>query len=369
MEEVVTTGFWKGKRVFVTGHTGFKGAWLSLWLESMGAKVGGFALPAPTTPSLYEATGLGRSLEKSQMGDIRDLEDLALCMATFRPEIVLHLAAQALVLPSFEDPVGTFASNVQGTVHVLEAVRRCKDVRVAVMVTSDKCYDNKEWVWGYRETDPMGGKDPYSASKGCSELVTDSFRHSFFGPDSGVALCSARAGNVIGGGDWAAYRLIPDLVRGVQASQPVLIRNPNATRPWQHVLEPLSGYLRLAERAWEDGPAHAEGWNFGPNDSAARSVGWVADRFAELWGVAREKMWVTDGRYFPKESTFLKLDISKAAAKLDWQPRWTADECLPRVAAWYRRYAEGANARKLMLAEIEDYCSPPQAADRSKQNV
>jgi CDP-glucose 4,6-dehydratase len=359
MQRVVNASFWRGKRVFITGHTGFKGAWLSIWLASMGAKIGGFSLAAPSQPSLFQLADVAAYADSSVHGDIRDAQALQTALVDFRPDIVMHLAAQALVLPSFVDPAATFATNVQGTVHLLDAVRHCPTVRVAMVITSDKCYDNREWHWGYRENDPMGGKDPYSASKGCAELVVSSYRSSFFSPDThpqhGVTLVSARAGNVIGGGDWAQYRLIPDLVRGVLSHQPVLIRNPLATRPWQHVLEPLSGYLCLAESAWEQGPAVSDGWNFGPADSAACSVGWIADRFAQLWGLPASDVWTTDQRSFPKECTFLKLDISKAAACLNWQPRWRVEECLDRVVSWYGQQAAGRDAYGLVLADIAAY--------------
>ena len=262
----VDPGFWAGKRVFLTGHTGFKGSWLSLWLQTMGAKVTGFALAPPTSPSLFEAARVADGMT-SIIGDIRDAAALKDALVAADSEIVLHMAAQPLVRASYDDPVGTYATNVMGTVHLLEAVRAAASVRACVVVTTDKCYENREWAWGYREDEPMGGFDPYSNSKGCSELVTSAYRRSFF-QHSGIALGSARAGNVIGGGDWAADRLVPDILRAFEQNKPVVIRNPNATRPWQHVLEPLSGYLVLAERLYNDGQAFAEGWNFGPHSAA-----------------------------------------------------------------------------------------------------
>ncbi|RYY17500.1 MAG: CDP-glucose 4,6-dehydratase [Alphaproteobacteria bacterium] len=314
---LVNPTFWSGKRVFLTGHTGFKGSWLSLWLQAMGADLTGFALAPPTDPSLFQAADVAQGMT-SIIGDIRDAGALAHALVTASPEIVIHMAAQPLVRASYDDPVGTYATNVMGTVHVLEAVRRAPGVRACVVVTTDKCYENREWVWGYREDEAMGGYDPYSNSKGCAELVTSAYRRSFFG-ESGTATASARAGNVIGGGDWAVDRLIPDILRAVVAGEPVVIRNPHSIRPWQHVLEPLSGYLVLAQSLWTDPTGAAEGWNFGPRDEDARPVQWIVEQLCELWGDGAS--WVRDERLQPHEANYLKLDISKARARLGWEPR------------------------------------------------
>jgi CDP-glucose 4,6-dehydratase len=348
---MVEATFWHGKRVLVTGHTGFKGSWLTLWLTSMGAEVTGYALAPPTSPSMFSELGLGDGIE-SVLADVRDPAALRETLRSAEPEVVLHLAAQPLVRHSYADPVGTYATNVLGTVHLLEAVRACPGVRVVVNVTSDKSYENHEWEWGYRESDPMGGHDPYSSSKGCSELVTAAYRSSFFA--GGIpALASARAGNVIGGGDWADDRLVPDVLRAFASGVKAEIRNPDAIRPWQHVLEPLSGYLVLAERLWHDGAAYTEGWNFGPHDADARPVSWIADALAKEWG--GDAAWLTDDRDHPHEATYLKLDTSKARRRLDWRPRWSLGEALGRVVAWHRAWLAGDDVRELSLQQIDDY--------------
>ncbi|MED5619806.1 CDP-glucose 4,6-dehydratase [Ideonella sp. BN130291] len=346
----VNTAFWQGKRVFVTGHTGFKGSWLTLWLKAMGAEVAGFALQAPTTPSLFEATRVHEGIQHT-VGDIRDAGALHTALVSFRPEIVLHLAAQPLVRASYADPVGTYATNVMGVVHLLEAVRCAGTVRAVVNVTTDKCYENREWLWGYREDEPMGGHDPYSSSKGCAELVTSAYRRSFL--HGNVALATARAGNVIGGGDWAADRLVPDMLKAFESGAPVVIRNPLATRPWQHVLEPLSGYLMLAERLHGDGQAFAEGWNFGPADSDAQPVGWIVERLTALWGDGAR--WQLDGTAQPHEAHLLKLDCSKARQRLHWQPRWPLDTTLQRIVRWHQAWLARADMRTHCLQEINDY--------------
>ncbi|MCE1229465.1 MAG: CDP-glucose 4,6-dehydratase [Firmicutes bacterium] len=348
--------FWRGKRVLVTGHTGFKGSWLCLWLESLGAQVVGYALAPPTTPSLFDVAQVGQGLE-SHIGDVRDLEHLAQVVAAARPEIVFHLAAQPLVRYSYQEPVETYSVNVMGTVHLLEAVRRASGVKAVVAITTDKCYENREWAWGYRESDPMGGHDPYSSSKGCAELAIAGYRRSFFASEkeasSGVAVASARAGNVIGGGDWASDRLIPDMIRAFSAGQPVVIRNPHATRPWQHVLEPLRGYLMLAERLWEDGQPYAEGWNFGPSDEDVQPVGWIVQRLTDLWGEGAH--WRLDQGRHPHEATFLKLDCSKAKAHLHWHPRWDLPTALERIVAWHKAFQRGEAMRAFTLQQISDY--------------
>ncbi|HET7669514.1 MAG TPA: CDP-glucose 4,6-dehydratase [Burkholderiales bacterium] len=343
---MVNEKFWAGKRVFLTGHTGFKGAWLALWLAKLGARVHALALPPATSPSLW-ALVEGRSGVNSTMGDIRDLDALKQAMAAAHPDVVFHLAAQALVRASYDDPVGTYATNVMGTVHVLEAARQL-GVRAIVNVTSDKCYDNVGLERGYREDDPMGGRDPYSSSKGCAELVTSAYRSSFFKP-----LASARAGNVIGGGDWAADRIVPDIVRAALAGKPVQVRNPHAVRPWQHVLEPLAGYLLLAERVWERPEQHAEGWNFGPDERDAVPVQKLVETLIRLWGPPAE--WHADRGEHPHEAHFLRLDSSKARSRLGWKPRLSLDKALEWTVDWYRRQARGEDARALTLGQIERY--------------
>ncbi|MDP3372047.1 MAG: CDP-glucose 4,6-dehydratase [Candidatus Paracaedibacteraceae bacterium] len=351
-----TNTFFRGKKVFLTGHTGFKGGWLSLWLQSMGAQVTGFALQPPTNPSLFEVANVEQGMT-SIIGDIRDAEALAKAMREAAPDIVIHMAAQPLVRYSYVNPVETYSTNVMGTVHLLEAVRQTPTVRAVVNVTSDKCYDNKEWVWGYRENEPMGGFDPYSNSKGCAELVASAYRNSFFNPakysEHKVALASVRAGNVIGGGDWAADRLIPDILRAISDNKPVVIRSPHAIRPWQHVLEPLSGYLLLAEKLYEQGIAYAEGWNFGPNDEDAKPVQWIVERLTQQWGEGAS--WVLDGGDHPHEAHYLKLDCSKAKMRLDWQPRWHLEDALGAIIEWHRAHRDGKDMHELTLRQIGKY--------------
>ena len=347
----MTPDFWRGKRVFMTGHTGFKGSWLSLWLQSLGAEVCGLALAPPTAPSLFGVAKVGAGMT-SVIGDIRSLDTVRDAMAAFKPEIVIHMAAQPLVRLSYSEPVETYATNVMGTVHVLEAARRVDSVRCIVNVTTDKCYDNREWAWGYRENDPMGGHDPYSSSKGCSELVSSAYRHSFL-RHGGAALASARAGNVIGGGDWAVDRLVPDVLRAFERHEPARIRNPNSTRPWQHVLEPLSGYLSLVEHLWEHGQTFAEGWNFGPHDDDARPVSWIVEHMADAWRDGAR--WMTDPGEHPHEAHYLKLDISKAKQRLGWKPRWGLEAALDRITHWHRAWLVGDDMRALCLAQIGLY--------------
>ena len=348
---IVNADFWRGKRVLLTGHTGFKGSWLSLWLQSMGVELHGLALAPPTTPSLFEVGRVGSGMA-SAVGDIRDYETVRACMAAVHPEIIIHMAAQPLVRLSYADPVGTYATNVMGTVHVLEAARSVGGVKAIVNVTTDKCYENREWVWGYREDEPMGGFDPYSNSKGCSELVTSAYRRSFF-QQSGIALGSARAGNVIGGGDWAADRLVPDILRAFENGEPVVIRNPNAIRPWQHVLEPLAGDLALAERLYTDGQAYSEAWNFGPQDDDARPVQWIVEHLVQTWG--HRAGWQLDGNSHPHEANYLKLDISKAKARLAWVPRWPLGTALEQIIDWHKAYLSAADMQASSLEQINRY--------------
>jgi CDP-glucose 4,6-dehydratase len=349
----VNAVFWQGKHVLLTGHTGFKGSWLSLWLQSMGAQVVGYALAPPTNPSLFEVAEVGKNMT-SVIGDIRDLEHLHAVFAEHNPEIVIHMAAQPLVRYSYIEPVETYSTNVMGTVNLLEAVRSTASVKAVVNVTTDKCYENREWAWGYRENEPMGGYDPYSSSKGCAELVTAAYRNSYFHPEKykehGVAIASGRAGNVIGGGDWAEDRLIPDIMRAITQGIPVNIRNPHAIRPWQHVLEPLSGYLLLAQKLYEEGAAYAEGWNFGPNDEDAKPVQWIVETLTQTWGEGAS--WVLDGGEHPHEAHYLKLDCSKAKTRLDWHPRWNLQETLESIARWNKQWLAGENMKSVSLQQI-----------------
>lgn len=344
--------FWAGRRVLVTGHTGFKGGWLCLWLERLGARVSGLALAPDTAPSLFAAAGIGERLD-SHLADIRDAAAVRACLTATAPEIVIHMAAQALVRASYRDPLATYATNVMGTAHVLEAVRATPSVRAVVVVTSDKAYANREWPWGYRETEALGGHDPYSSSKGCAELVTAAYRTSFL-DQQGCQVATARAGNVIGGGDWSEDRLVPDIVRAFARGESVEIRAPHATRPWQHVLEPLSGYLRLAEcLSGEGGARYAEAWNFGPAEEDCRPVAHLVDELAQAWGA--DALWHLSQAIHPHEATFLKVDSAKARTHLGWDRRLRLDAALAWTAAWHRAQAGGACARDLTLAQIGAY--------------
>ena len=350
--------FWKNRRVFLTGHTGFKGAWLCLWLERLGAQVTGFSLPPPTRPSLFEEARVAATVA-SQIGDLRDLPALETAMRQAQPEIVIHMAAQSLVRTSYADPVGTYSTNVMGTVHLLEAARACPSLRAIVIVTSDKCYENQEWEWPYRESDRLGGYDPYSNSKACAELVTSSYRSAFFHADRyhehHVAIGSARAGNVIGGGDWAADRLVPDAVRAFSSDTLLHIRNPQAVRPWQHVLEPLRGYLILAQSLAEQGTRFHGAWNFGPHAAAIQPVARVIDTFAASWESARWSTDLPDASTHPHEARTLALDCSKARIGLGWEPALSLEDALELTASWYRRFLRGEDARELTLAQISHY--------------
>jgi CDP-glucose 4,6-dehydratase len=340
----------------LTGHTGFKGAWLALWLQTLGARVTGFALDVPTQPSLYELARVGQGMESIE-GDVRDFGALAGALSAVRPEIVIHMAAQSLVRPSFAEPRMTYEVNVMGTVNLLDAVRGDGNVRVVVNVTSDKCYENREWEWAYREHEPMGGHDPYSSSKGCAELVTDAFRRSFFSREDSTRIATARAGNVIGGGDWAEDRLVPDLMRAALDGQTVHVRNPGSIRPWQHVLNPLGGYLMLAHALWSS-PELAGAWNFGPADEDAQPVSWIVRRIAELW--PRPLAWAEDGEPHLRrvhEARYLKLDSSRARSHLGWQPRWGLADGLEAVVDWYDALNRGEDMRAATLEQIERFAT------------
>jgi CDP-glucose 4,6-dehydratase len=341
--------FWSERTVFVTGHTGFKGAWLTLWLQHLGADVYGYSLGPPTVPSLYVAADL-ENTAPGTVGDVADIAGVARAMASVEPTIVFHLAAQALVRESYEHPVETLVTNVIGTAVVLEAVRGVGSIESVVVVTSDKCYENREWPWAYRESDPLGGHDPYSASKGCAELVTAAWRRSFLDT---IGVASARAGNVIGGGDWAHDRLLPDCIRALTNGEAVRVRNPRSVRPWQHVLEPLLGYLMLAERLCEDGRQWGTSWNFGPAESEVRSAEWIASEVARRWGTP--DAWVASADTGPHEAASLRLDASRARGALGWAPRLSVEDALDWTVEWYRRYDEGADPRVLTLQQIEQY--------------
>ena len=343
--------FWHGKRVLITGHTGFKGSWLSLWLQSKGAELRGIALAPPTTPSLFDAANVARGMDH-QLADIRDYDKIRVLVAEFKPEILIHMAAQPLVRLSYSQPIETYATNVMGTVHLLEAARHAGSVRSIVNVTTDKCYENKEWIWGYREDEPMGGYDPYSSSKGCVELVSNAYRKSFLKAE-GIAMATARAGNVIGGGDWAQDRLVPDILRSLEKQQAVLIRSPNAIRPWQHVLEPLSGYLLLAERLYQNGQADAESWNFGPRDEDSKPVQWIVEKMCEAWGTGAR--WELQSGDHLHEAGYLKLEISKAQQRLQWTPRWSLQSALSRITEWHQAWLSGADIHAICLQQIQQY--------------
>jgi CDP-glucose 4,6-dehydratase len=347
---MIDQGFWQGKRVFLTGHTGFKGSWLSLWLVSLGAEVKGYALNPPTSPSLFNEAQVG-SIIDSQIGDIRDQDVLYESMTSFNPDILFHMAAQPLVRYSYDAPIETYEVNVIGTAKVLEVARSCFNLKTIVNITTDKCYENDDRSKGYREDDPMGGYDPYSSSKGCAELVTSAYRRSFLQGQS-IGIASVRAGNVIGGGDWADNRLIPDILTSFEKNEPVVIRNPKAIRPWQHVLEPLSGYLILAQKLYGDQKEYAEGWNFGPNDSDSKPVDWILDKMISKWP---NSSWKLDVNSNPHEANFLKLDISKAKLKLGWKPVWELNYTLEKIIAWHRAWLDKKDMQAMCLAEIKEY--------------
>jgi len=350
-------GFWKGKRVLITGHTGFKGSWLAVWLRRLGAEVIGYSLAPPTQPSLFVDARVADGIV-SLHGDVCDLPVLKAAISEHAPEIVIHMAAQSLVRLSYKDPVETFATNVMGTVNVLEAVRCAPGIRVLLNVTTDKCYENREWLWGYREHDPLGGHDPYSSSKGCAELATSAYRRSFFevtaDPEARrTSVATARAGNVIGGGDWATDRLVPDVMRAVLERRPVLIRNPNSIRPWQHVMEPLNGYLTLIENLWENGSTNSGAWNFGPNDDDAKPVSWVVDRLTKCWGEGAS--WEHDKRINTHEANYLKLDCTKSKCILQWSPLLDLSTTIEWVVEWFKGYWGNKDIRELTENQVSRF--------------
>jgi CDP-glucose 4,6-dehydratase len=353
---MVDAGFWKDKKVLITGHTGFKGSWLSLWLHSLGAKVTGYSLDPPTHPSLFEICHI-KEIVKTIIADIRDVKLLEKEMSAASPEFIIHMAAQSLVLYSYQNPAETYSINVMGTVNLFEAVKNCKTVKAVINVTTDKCYENREWVWGYRENEPLGGYDPYSSSKACSELVTSAYRNSFFNPRDypvhGVGVASARAGNVIGGGDWAADRVIPDCIRAILKGEHIIIRNPHSVRPWQYVLDPLRGYLMLAQKLYIDGSRFSQGWNFGPDDSDAKPVEWLVNKICAKWG--ENVSYRIDRGERPHEAHYLKLDSSKAKAELGWHLRWGLEKAVESIIEWTRAYKEKKDMREICLRQIEEY--------------
>jgi CDP-glucose 4,6-dehydratase len=348
--------FWKGKRVLITGHTGFKGSWLSLWLQSVGSDVLGYALQPPTQPSLFEIAHIGSGME-SIVGDVRNFDFLKSVIVENEPEIIFHMAAQSVVKYSYDNPIETYSTNVMGTVNLLEAVRKLGGRRSVIIVTSDKCYENNEWVWGYRENDALGGRDPYSNSKACAELVTSAFRSSFFQADNfprhSISVASVRAGNVIGGGDWTNNQLVPDVMTAFMGRRPVLIRSPSAIRPWQFVLEPLDGYISLAELLWTSGAEFAEGWNFGPEDDDAKPVSWIVENLSKLWDEGA--CWEVDRSIHPPEAKSLKLDSSRAKDYLAWSPKLRLSQALEWVVEWYKAYHKGEDVQKITKSQISKY--------------
>jgi len=352
---VMDKEFWRNKKVFVTGHTGFKGSWMSLWLKELGAQVTGFALAPPTSPSHFDLINLENKID-SHIGDIREIGFLKEVIYSCQPEIVIHMAAQSLVLDSYEDPIATYMTNVIGTLHVFEAVRQCSSVKTVINITTDKCYENKEWCWGYRENEPMGGHDPYSSSKGCAELLTKSYQKSFFTSDSGVNLASVRAGNVIGGGDWAENRLIPDFIKAIISGEPAIIRSPDSIRPWQHVLEPIAGYLILAEKMSSDvGRNFVGGWNFGPADIDVQTVSQISDKLCNFWGEGVSWKIEDQNKEHPHEATYLKLDCSKARGEIGWKPLLDLDKALDWIVEWYKCFQQNGDMTEITLRQIRRY--------------
>jgi CDP-glucose 4,6-dehydratase len=353
---MIDTTFWHGRKVFITGHTGFKGSWLCLWLKHLGAEITGYSLAPPTTPSLFELCKID-AIINSVYADIRDLNKLSRTMRESAPEIVIHMAAQPLVRESYTLPVETYETNVMGTVNILEAVRNSSGIKAVINVTTDKCYENMKWNRGYREDDQLGGFDPYSNSKACSELVTSAYRNSYFNKEPlvnhYVGLATARAGNVIGGGDWAKDRLICDFVKAILEGEKLIIRNPHAIRPWQHVLEPLSGYLTLAEKLYRGRRSYAEAWNFGPEEGDAKTVEWLVERLCEKWG--NDATYAIDSKKHPHEAHILKLDCSKAKNKLNWQPRWRLEKAIDSIIEWTKAYQNKKDLKEVCLKQIQEY--------------
>lgn len=350
----IDTSLWKDKKVFITGHSGFKGSWLSLWLSSIGAKVYGYSLKPPSNPSLFELIGIKDIIAKSYIADIRDYLTLFQCIKETEPEIVFHLAAQPLVRDSYLIPQDTYTTNVIGTVNILEAIRHIECVNVCIIITTDKVYENKEWYWGYRENEPLGGSDPYSSSKACSEMVTAAYRKSYFSKDTKTLIASARAGNVIGGGDWAKDRLIPDIIRTFLENGLLQIRNPKAIRPWQHVLESLSGYLKLAEKLYSSKDIQlASSYNFGPEEKDVRTVEYIVNKIASLWSSKLNYEFQTDASLY--EASYLKLDNSKAKNLLEWYPKWNLDIALEKIVEWTLAYKNQASVREICLKQIQEY--------------
>lgn len=356
ISQYINDGFFSGKKILITGHTGFKGSWLSILLSMLGAKVYGYSLEPPTNPSLFVETGLS-SLMQSHIGDIRDYEHFSSVLKEVEPEIVIHMAAQPLVRESYLNPIDTYTTNVIGTVNILDAVRHSSGVKVVLVITTDKCYENKEWVWGYRENEALGGYDPYSSSKACSEIAVASFRSSFFNlldyDKHGTVVATARAGNVIGGGDWATDRLIPDFFRSISKQEQLVIRSPLATRPWQHVLEPLTGYLMLVRKAFEHGPEYGQAWNFGPDDDDVQNVEWIARTICELWGDGAS--YTVDSSPKPHEARYLKLDCSKAKTELGWKPRWSISKTLATIVEWNKCWISGGDVLLECQRQIHDF--------------
>jgi CDP-glucose 4,6-dehydratase len=347
----ICRSFWNSKKVLISGHTGFKGGWLTLWLKSMGADICGLSLPPQTKPSLFDYAVTSDGI-RHEIIDIRNFEDVDCVFKSFRPEIVIHMAAQPLVRFSYQQPVETYAINVMGTVHILEACRRARSVEAIVNITTDKCYENREWMWGYRENEPMGGHDPYSSSKGCVELISSAYSRSFL-EEEGIGMATARAGNVIGGGDWADDRLVPDLLKALERNDSLQIRNPEAIRPWQHVLEPLSGYLKLAQELYHNKSDFLGAWNFGPNDNDVKTVRWIAKELASKWGSAAEIIYQS-GEH-PHEAHFLKLDISKAKRELSWEPQWSLNTALDKIVCWHKSWIAGDDMRAQCIQQIDEY--------------
>lgn len=349
---LIDANFWSGKRVFLTGHTGFKGSWLSIWLSSMGSEIKGYSLEPNTDPSLYYECNINDVVD-SQIGDIRNIDLLKKSMTGFDPDILIHMAAQPLVRRSYDYPLETYTTNVIGTANVLESARYCSNLRAIISVTTDKVYDNKEWAWGYRENEPLGGYDPYSSSKACAELVTSAYRSSYFLKWNTHNVASARAGNVVGGGDWSKDRLIPDFIRSVELKEPMIVRNPLATRPWQHVLEPLSGYILLAQKLFQYGERYADSWNFGPNDEDCKSVEWILDELVRKW--KGDASWELDKNQQPHEAKYLKLDCSKVKSELGWEPKWDIKTTIGKIYLWYQALGAGEDMQSHMLREISSY--------------